>query len=94
MDKKIVFLDVDGTMINYQGVLPDSARKAINEARANGHKVYIITQNNEIFKGYLSKKWVVLDQRYDDVETGDGEVVEYMFFYTNGGSVYYKKKAA
>ena len=43
MDKKIVFLDVDGTMINYQGVLPDSARKAINEARANGHKVYICT---------------------------------------------------
>ena len=60
----------------------------------NGHKVYIITQNNEMFKGYLRKKWVVLDQSYDDVETGDGEVVEYMFFYTNGGSVYYKKKAA
>ena len=40
---KIVFLDVDGTLINYEAKLPESAARAVNEARANGHKVYICT---------------------------------------------------
>ena len=40
---KIVFLDVDGTLIDYETKLPDSARKAVDQARANGHKVYICT---------------------------------------------------
>ena len=40
---KIVFLDVDGTLIDYETKLPDSARKAVVQARANGHKVYIFT---------------------------------------------------
>lgn len=40
---KIVFLDVDGTLINYEAVLPESAARAVDEARANGHKVYICT---------------------------------------------------
>jgi Cof subfamily protein (haloacid dehalogenase superfamily) len=40
---KIVFLDVDGTLINYDTVCPDSAKRAVEQARANGHKVYICT---------------------------------------------------
>ena len=40
---KIVFLDVDGTLIDYETKLPDSARKAVDQTRANGHKVYICT---------------------------------------------------
>lgn len=43
MSRKIVFLDVDGTLINYEAKLPESAARAVNEARANGHKVYICT---------------------------------------------------
>lgn len=41
--RKIVFLDVDGTLINYEAKLPESAAKAVDMARANGHKVYICT---------------------------------------------------
>lgn len=41
--KKIIFLDVDGTLINYEAKLPLSAEKAVNLARENGHKVYICT---------------------------------------------------
>lgn len=41
--KKIVFLDVDGTLIDYEAKLPESAAKAVDLARANGHKVYICT---------------------------------------------------
>ena len=40
---KIVFLDVDGTLIDYHAKTPASAKTAIDLARRNGHKVYICT---------------------------------------------------
>lgn len=40
---KIVFLDVDGTLINYEAKMPKSAGEAVDKARANGHKVYLCT---------------------------------------------------
>lgn len=40
---KIILLDVDGTLVDYENHLPDSAVAAIRKARANGHKVYICT---------------------------------------------------
>lgn len=43
MEKKILFIDVDGTLLNYQNELPASADKAIKEARKRGHRVYICT---------------------------------------------------
>lgn len=41
--RKIIFLDVDGTLVDYENRLPDSAVTAIRKARANGHRVYICT---------------------------------------------------
>lgn len=41
--KKIIFLDVDGTLVDYENKLPESAVQAIRKARANGHRVYICT---------------------------------------------------
>ncbi|MDO4466225.1 MAG: Cof-type HAD-IIB family hydrolase [Bacillota bacterium] len=40
---KVIFLDVDGTLIDYRCIIPQSARDAINEARAKGNKVYLCT---------------------------------------------------
>lgn len=40
---KVIFIDVDGTLLNYENVLPPSAVEAIRTARKNGHKVYICT---------------------------------------------------
>ena len=40
---KIIFIDVDGTLVNYENVLPDSAVEAIRSSRQQGHKVYICT---------------------------------------------------
>lgn len=38
MDKrKVVFLDVDGTLVDYRNNIPDSARDAIRAARRNDH---------------------------------------------------------
>lgn len=42
-DRKIIFLDVDGTLINYEAKMPESAGRAVDLARAKGHKVYICT---------------------------------------------------
>ena len=39
---KIIFLDVDGTLIDYEAKLPVSAAQAVNQARANGHKVIFV----------------------------------------------------
>ena len=43
MDKKIIFLDVDGTLVDYENRLPESAVRAIRLARGLGHRVYICT---------------------------------------------------
>lgn len=44
---KIIFIDVDGTLLNYENKLPESATRAIRKARANGHRVYICTGRSE-----------------------------------------------
>ena len=41
--KKIIFLDVDGTLVDYENRIPASAVTAIRRARENGHRVYICT---------------------------------------------------
>lgn len=40
---KIIFIDVDGTLVDYEGNLPDSAVAAIRKAREKGHRVYMCT---------------------------------------------------
>lgn len=47
MNRKIIFLDVDGTLVDYEGKLPDSAGNAVKKAVENGHKVYICTGRSE-----------------------------------------------
>ncbi len=39
----VLLLDVDGTLLDYQTRLPDSARAAVQEARRRGHRVYLCT---------------------------------------------------
>lgn len=67
---KIVFLDVDGTLIDYETKLPDSAKKAVDQARANGHKVYICTgcSKDEILQRNLCE--------LDGMILGNGTYVE------------------
>ena len=36
---KIIFLDVDGTLVDYDGHTPESAVRAVRKARENGHRV-------------------------------------------------------
>lgn len=41
--KKIILLDVDGTLVDYHGQLPASAANAVKRAIANGHEVFMCT---------------------------------------------------
>lgn len=41
MNKKAVFLDIDGTLIDRDGSLPASAKEALERARQNGHEMVI-----------------------------------------------------
>ena len=41
--EKNILIDVDGTLLDYENKLPESAKMAIRQARQNGHKVYICT---------------------------------------------------
>lgn len=40
---KIIFLDVDGTLVDYENRIPSSAIAAVQSARSAGHRVYICT---------------------------------------------------
>lgn len=41
--RKIVFLDIDGTLCNDSGVVPASAENAIKQAHQNGHRFFLCT---------------------------------------------------
>lgn len=38
---KLIFLDIDGTLMDYTGQIPESAKIALEKARMNGHKIFI-----------------------------------------------------
>ena len=69
--KKIIFLDVDGTLVDYEGCLPESAVTAVRQAREKGHRVYICTGRSkaEVYP-YL---W---DIGLDGMIGGNGSYVE------------------
>lgn len=68
---KIIFLDVDGTLVDYENRLPESAVKAIRGARENGHRVYICTGRSkaEVYQ----ELW---DIGLDGMIGGNGSYVE------------------
>lgn len=43
IDMYVIFLDIDGTLVTYDLNIPDSARKAVQQTRKKGNKVYLTT---------------------------------------------------
>lgn len=68
---KIIFLDVDGTLVDYENRLPESAVRAIRKARENGHRVYICTGRSkaEVYQN-------IWDIGLDGMIGGNGSYVE------------------
>jgi len=54
--QKIIFIDIDGTLVNEKGMIPESAKLAVRKARENGHLIYLCTgrSKGEIFDDILS----------------------------------------
>ena len=70
-ERKIIFLDVDGTLVDYEGRIPKSAIQAIRAARKGGHRVYICTGRSkaEVYQ----ELW---DIGLDGMIGGNGSYVE------------------
>lgn len=79
MNPKYVFLDVDGTLVNFQGKIPDSTVKALSKARENGHKMIVATgrQKSQIYP------WLLEKVKFDGILACCGAYLEY-----NGEEVY------
>ena len=43
MTGKFVFLDIDGTLVDYSGKMPESAKRALFRAQRNGHRLILCT---------------------------------------------------
>lgn len=70
-DRKIVFLDVDGTITNYSNDVPQSAKDAIRAARANGHRVYMCTGRSK-----AENPPEITEIGFDGMIGGNGSYVE------------------
>ena len=71
MKPKAVFLDIDGTLVDFQGKLPASAGKALKLARDKGHRLVLCTGRT---RGQVYP-WL-LDFGFDGLITGAGARVE------------------
>ena len=70
MNKKVVFLDVDGTLVNNNGKIPESAKRAVKQAQANGHKM-VVCSGRSRFQIYQE----LLDLGFSGIVGGAGAFV-------------------
>jgi len=78
--RRVVFLDVDGTVVNYASEIPASAIRAIREARALGNLVVLVTGRSKA--EMYDELW---DIGIDGFIGGNGSYVEY------GGQVLFEQ---
>lgn len=69
--KKVIFMDIDGTLLNEYGVVPESAKHAVQKARKNGHLVFICTGRS---KAELFQE--ILDVGFDGIIGAAGGYIE------------------
>jgi len=69
--RKIIFLDIDGTLTGYDGWIPPSVSTACRSARSKGHLLYICSGRPRLF---ISKE--ILDIGFDGVISAGGAYIE------------------
>lgn len=72
MNSKYIFLDIDGTLVDFEGKLADSALAALKAARANGHKLFVCTgrQRSQVYS------WLLEKVEFDGIISSSGAYVE------------------
>ena len=68
---KVIFLDIDGTLVDYQANIPESAVRAVQQARLKGNKVYLTTGRSKA--EVYSELW---DIGVDGMIGGNGMYIE------------------
>ena len=69
---KLVLFDIDGTLINFDGEFPESAKVALIEAKKNGHKIFLCSGRS---KCQIEDR--LLEFGFDGYVTASGAYVEY-----------------
>ncbi len=69
---KALFFDIDGTLVNFQGQMPDSARQALRQAKEKGHML-VICSGRSVSQIY---PWL-LDMEFDGLIAASGAYVEH-----------------
>ncbi|MCL2601315.1 MAG: Cof-type HAD-IIB family hydrolase [Treponema sp.] len=73
MGKKLVCLDIDGTLLGLDGVVPASAIDACLNARRNGHRLYICSGRNMM---EVNVNREILDIGFDGIASSGGAHIE------------------
>ena len=68
---KILLVDIDGTLVDYENRLPASAVEAVRRARAKGHRVYLCSGRSK-----AENKQEIWDMGIDGYIGGNGSYVE------------------
>ncbi len=71
MNRKLIFLDIDGTLVTQMKAPSDHVKKAVRSARSNGHKVFLCTGRNMPIIGQD-----ILEVGFDGVIASAGSHVE------------------
>ena len=71
MDRKLIFLDIDGTLVCAMQAPSEYVKQAVRGARANGHKVFLCTGRNMPIIGNE-----ILEIGFDGVIASAGSHVE------------------
>lgn len=69
---KALFFDIDGTLVNFQGKMPDSAKQALMQVKKNGHQI-VICSGRSVCQIY---PWL-LDLGFDGLIAAAGAYVEH-----------------
>ncbi len=81
---RVLFFDIDGTLVNFQGSMPDSARQALLQAQQNGHKIVLCSGRSR-----MQIYPFLLEMGFDGIVAATGAYVEcsgkvvYRHFMTN-----------
>ena len=73
MEKYMIFFDIDGTLLDEkEHIVPESTKRALRQAKANGHEIFICT-------GRCKNIWPeeILDLGFDGVVGGCGTNIYY-----------------
>jgi Cof subfamily protein (haloacid dehalogenase superfamily) len=69
---KLLFFDIDGTLVGFDGRIPESTYRALDMAKSNGHKIFICTGRSRCqIYDYL------IDYGFDGIVGATGAYVEY-----------------